>query len=105
MGYEQKDINLDLLMVNNADFNEKKLDTSSFMEVLNRVSQIRGYYYVIGEIVKVVFHYPDVNFRYLVMPEKSLDGGSIVPIDFSQPHVQRLIAKGDAEAVATVLEG
>ena len=39
------------------------------------------------------------------MPDKSLDGGSIVPINFSQPHVQRLIAKGDVDAVSSILGG
>ena len=105
LGFEQNEINLDLIMIENAKFHRQNMTGASFVQNLVRLSEIRNYYQVMGSVIKTMFAYPNVNYRYLVRPSGLLDVDELIPINFTQDHIQQLIAMGDAEAVSTYARG
>ncbi len=102
MGFKEREVNLDLVMIETADFPPEDMSNAGFVRTLLRLSEIRKYYGVMGSVIKTMRMYPSVNYRYLVRPEGMLDVDEVLPINFSQPHIQRLIALGDAQTLATV---
>ena len=77
------------------------MTNANIIRNLMRLSEIRNYYQVVGGVIRTMFAYPNVNYRYLVRPQGTLDADEFIPINFTQEHIQKLIAMGDAAAAYT----
>lgn len=87
LGYKESEINLDLIMIETAEFKEVNMTNANIIQNLIRLSEIRNYYQVIGGVIRTMFAYPNVNYRYLVRPQGELDVDEFIPINFNQEHI------------------
>ena len=74
-------------MIESAKFHRQNMTGASFVQNLVRLSEIRNYYQVMGSVIKTMFAYPNVNYRYLVRPSGLLDVDELIPINFTQDHI------------------
>ena len=59
-----------------------------------RALAIQSYYKTMTDLEQESSFYPDVNFRYTLVPSVEISTG-LVPLDFSREHLDELIALGE----------
>jgi predicted patatin/cPLA2 family phospholipase len=103
MGFEEKDIIVDTILCGKLgmDENKKSLHT---LGVLTRVLEIIRHNNSIRDVVEAVRIYPEINFRYLVAPEKMLPSGS-VPLHFKPKQIEEMIKLGETDGKKAVNKG
>ena len=71
-----------------------------------RYYQIDSYSQSLDDLLHGQEAYPDVNFRYVVVPSKTLPSG-LIPLNFDKKQLQEMIdiGKADAQAVIGLGEG
>jgi len=96
---KDEDIIVDMILCGNHRIKEvDNLHKYSTMQHLLRGHEISSFYNGMGDYNSSLVLFPDVNFRYLVVPSESLSD-SFLPLDFDQKTVDKCfeIGKKDAE--------
>ena len=99
---DQSDIILDIVMTNPISELETQ-NTSSFYAIHNgwRAYQISRHFKQNEDLLRGITSFPNVNYRYIVAPEKSLSWG---PVPLSFKNSDQLIQMGKNDAQRTVEE-
>jgi predicted patatin/cPLA2 family phospholipase len=97
MGYDDKDIVLDVIMLNSAVLSQQDATGVHPLGVLNRVFEIQGYDNAMRDIEFAREVFTDVNFRYVIAPTRNLPSGKI-PLNFSPSQIEAMIKYGYEDA-------
>jgi Patatin-like phospholipase len=99
-----KDIIVDLIF---DDKIQTLPSTTSFttLGVFSRVNQINSYYGGIWYYNQAQEAYPDVNFRYVIIPTQDMPGNPIVPLNFDQSVLEEEIQLGKTDAANVIKKG
>jgi len=103
MDYEQKDIIVDIIRCKpNKILEEADVSKFTTLEMLQRYLQISTKDFFMNTIDEVFRNFPNVNYRYLITPVKTLPS-SFPPLNFSKEEVENMIKIGveDGENVVT----
>lgn len=73
-------------------------------DVFTRSKDIRSYDKSMWYLYNAIQAYPDVNFRYIIIPSKPLAGG-VVPFDFTASNLEAELAQGQADAQTVISNG
>lgn len=101
MGYKDKDIVLDAIMLNSAILPEQNPSGVHALGVLNRIFEIFGFDHAMRDIEIAREVFPDLNFRYAIAPTMKLPSGS-VPLIFSPKEIEDMIKFGFEDAKTAV---
>jgi predicted patatin/cPLA2 family phospholipase len=104
MGYEEKDITVDIIRCKPNKEVEEVEDISKFnsFKMLMRYINISTKNLFMNTIESVLRNFPNVNYRYLIYPVKELPS-SFPPLNFTEEEVEKMINIGieDGENVVT----
>jgi predicted patatin/cPLA2 family phospholipase len=106
LGYADEDIIVDYILcaAKEIDVKEEEIeDYHTIKHALNAWS-IRSYYSGMGDVERTIIFYPEVNFRYTIVPSQKLSSGPI-PLDFSAEHKAFTMAVGHQDAEAALKLG
>lgn len=93
-----EDIIVDMVLCGNHRIKEvDNLHKYSTMQHLLRGHEISSFYNGMNDYNSSLLLYPDVNFRYLIVPSLSLSD-SFLPLDFDQKTVDRCFEVGQLDA-------
>lgn len=73
-------------------------------DVFTRTRDIHSYDNSMWYLYTAMQAYPDVNFRYIIIPSKPLAGG-IVPFDFANSNILSELSEGQSDAEAVIGNG
>ena len=105
LGYKDKDIVVDVLMTQSDKLPPRNADHDSTIPSLIRYLEITEFYSSLNGIERAKSGYPNINFRYLVSPEKDDLPTDWFPFSFSQKKVDLLLERGYNDAVKIMQEG
>ena len=103
MTKDYSEIVVDLLFDYNIT-NVPKETSFKTLDVISRVSEIKGYNSGIWYYNEAARAYPDVKFRYVVIPSSKLPGG-IIPLNFNQTVIEESVQMGKVDAARVIMEG
>lgn len=97
----QSDIIVDLVFC--GDVEDLKVSTTSWttFTVLGRLYTINGYDSEVWYIYNARLAYPEVNFRYTLLPSKTIPG-SLVPLDFKPTDLKEGFDVGVSDALNAI---
>lgn len=97
-----KDIIVDVILCNSAQ-NITRDEQKEYNTISNfqRYQQIRAYYATLSDFYEIVRGYPDVNFRYLLMPQEDLPSG-FLPLGFDHDDMMAMIEIGIREGLKAI---
>lgn len=72
-------------------------------DVEERVDELKKYYHLGWYLFAARAAHPDINYRYVIQPEKSLPGG-IVPLDFDRAGLNAMIELGKKDALEAITQ-
>jgi len=102
---DQSDIIVDMIFCSGAHLAPlpatKKL---TVVDVLNRASAVKSYDSGMWFVYNAMTAYPQVNYRYIIVPSASMPGGP-VPLDFDHQNLVNEIALGTSDAHNVVQNG
>jgi predicted patatin/cPLA2 family phospholipase len=103
-GFSEKDIIVDVILCNSKQL--PRIDTQNYhtLDVLIRYLEINCYDSSMRAIDETRGFFPNVNYRYIVGPSKSLPSGS-VPLTFSPKEIDEMIQIGLNDALNAVDKG
>ena len=105
-GFRDEDIVLDTIFLTGDNLPVR--DTSNFtpLQMHHRTKEIHGYLYNMGIYEKALLDYPDVDFRYVVAPEVSLNPSyEFAPILFNMKRMKRNKQFGYQDAIKAIAAG
>ena len=70
----------------------------------NRFNALKSYYSVMSDVDEAMRAFPDVHFRYLIVPDSPLPSGTI-PLDFKPQSIQEMMERGYKDALNAIREG
>lgn len=99
---DDKNIIVDVILCNTAEMSVIN-DTSHYNTINHwaRYENIKGYYGIISNYEEIMRGYPDVNFRYFVLPETALPSG-FIPLGFKHKDILAMIDIGIQEGTKAV---
>jgi predicted patatin/cPLA2 family phospholipase len=103
MGFKDEEIILDTILCSTSHIPEKEKNLKA-PQVLARIVEIVHYNNSMRDLMDALRFYPNVNFRYLVSPEKHLPSGSL-PIQFDPKKLEEMIQIGIVDGEKTVKDG
>jgi predicted patatin/cPLA2 family phospholipase len=103
MGFAEKDIVVDTVLCNQIGFDPNPKDILT-PGVAFRIIEIMRHDNSIREVIDAVKLYPQINFRYLVAPEKMLPSGEF-PLHFKPEQLEEMIEIGEVDGKKVVEEG
>lgn len=104
-GFKNKDIIIDIVMCSGNLLKDVNPENFTAAQMLYRYYEITQFQKTMIWISQGLSHWPDVNYRYIVYPKKSLDKG-ILPIpNFNTKHLKDLVQIGRNDAKETILAG
>lgn len=92
-GFKDSDIIIDIVMCSGSVIGEADPSNFNSAEMLYRYIQIVQFQRSMIWISQGLAHFPDVEFRHILFPEKPVDKG-FIPIDFSPENIERMIQLG-----------
>lgn len=94
MGFKEEDIVVDVIRCKPNKLVQVK-DVSEFtsLKMLGRYIDISTNNFFMSELNEIYKNFPDVNYRYLITPEKDLPS-SFPPLNFTKEEVEKMIAIG-----------
>ena len=102
---DEKDIIVDMILCGNHRIKEvDNLHKYSTMQHILRGHEISSFYNGMSDYNSSLILYPDVNFRYLIVPSQSLSD-SFLPLDFDQKTVDKCFEVGQKDAENAVKLG
>ena len=101
MGYEDKDIMLDVILSNGKKIDVIDASKYKSLQVLFRYLDISTYGNAMQEVLNAQHDHPDITLRHLVYPSQKITG-SIYPYDFSTKQLEEMVDLGVADAKAAV---
>jgi len=103
-GGVDEDIYLDVILLTGSHY--KPTDASSFngIQMLMRAIELMSYHTSLSGLIQAKDSYPNVNFRYVVQPDKSLPD-STLPMHFNHKHIVKMIDTGIEDAEQVVAKG
>lgn len=97
MGFDDKDIVLDVLLCSGASFFNKDVSHYKTIPMTLRFYEIERFYETMELLVRGMQDYYEVDFRYVVAPTEELES-SIVPMLFKHDDILKMIALGKKDA-------
>lgn len=94
-----KDIILDMVLCGNHKIDRKDdIKTYSTFQHLMRGNELASFYNGMGDYNSSLELYPDVNFRYFIVPSENINSG-LLPLNFNQAQIDQCfrVGKKDAE--------
>ena len=70
-----------------------------------RALSIQRFYKTMSDLEQEESYYPDINFRYTLVPSRSITTMGPVPLDFSREHLDELIELGEQDALDALALG
>lgn len=67
------------------------------VEVMRRVATVKNYDSAMWFVYNAMNAYPNVNYRYIIVPSKTMPGGA-VPLDFDHKNLEQEIELGTSDA-------
>ncbi|CAI2373547.1 unnamed protein product [Moneuplotes crassus] len=102
---DDEDIIIDMVLCGNHRIKEvDNLHKYSTMQHLLRGHEISSFYNGMNDYNSSLLLFPDVNFRYLIVPSESLSD-SFLPLDFDQKTVDRCFEVGQKDAKNAITLG
>jgi len=95
---DEKDIIVDVILCNTAQ-KVRREDTKNWSTMNNyfRYQQISKYYSFLSDYEEIERGYPDVNFRYILVPKDDLPS-SLLTLDFEHEAMMQMIKIGEDQA-------
>lgn len=91
------DIIVDVLMCSGDSLPKVKQDGDKTLQMLGRFLQIHFYSSALDHLLHAFEDNPDIFFRYVIMPTKSL-ASEPLPLQFNQEEIQEMINQGIQDA-------
>jgi hypothetical protein len=104
IGARESDITIDIVMTDGSCLIDANVSDYNAIQMFRRYLQIANYQKTMVWITQGKANFPNVNFRYIVSPVKSIST-EWIPIGFKQKEIQRLIGLGKEDAKRTIEEG
>jgi predicted acylesterase/phospholipase RssA len=102
---DDKDIIVDMVLCGDHKIEKRDdVDRYSTLEHLKRGMEIKSFYNGMSDYNSSIALFPDVTFRYLVVPSENLSSG-LLPLDFSQAQVDKCFRVGKKDAANAVKLG
>jgi hypothetical protein len=83
----QADIIVDLVFCGGVSKLSDSTSTMATLQVMGRVNNIQSYDSEVWYLYNSMLAYPDVNFRYILFPSKTIPG-DLVPLDFRPDSIK-----------------
>lgn len=80
---------------------QEDLSKLSALDHLMRSIEIKQYYNGMSDYFSSMSMYPDVEFRYLIVPTKDI-GASMMPLDFSIEQINKCFDIGRSDALKVI---
>lgn len=90
---KEEDVVVDMVFDNQINGLDTVAREWSTLEVMWRVQKVKSYNTAISYYFNAVNAFPDVNFRYIILPQTALPGG-FVPLDFTKDVLDLEIVLG-----------
>lgn len=99
---DEKDIIVDTILCNGAK-NVTSEDFESYNAISNylRYNHIKGYYGFLSDYEEIKRGYPNVNFRYTVVPKEDLPSG-FLPLGFVHEQIMEMIKIGEEDGAEVI---
>lgn len=95
---DEKDIVIDMVLCGDNRIEKKEaLERYSTLDHLFRGMEIKSFYNGMNDFNSSTVLYPDVEFRYLIVPTENLSSG-FLPLDFSQAQIDKCFEVGKKDA-------
>ena len=102
---DESDIIVDMIFCSGASMNPVSNPSSMVTsDVVARAKNIKDYDHSMWYVYNAMQAYPNVNFRYMIVPSKPL-AGSILPLDFDQANLESELALGESDAANVLSNG
>ena len=101
-GFADKDIILDVILCNSRT-NTTRDETKDYNTINNyhRYNEIKAYYGTLSDYLEIMRGYPDVDFRYFLVPQEDLYSG-FIPLAFDHEAILAMIQIGVKEGAEAV---
>lgn len=97
---DPKDIIVDVVLCSGEKYTDVDPTPDRLINVLIRSLEVLRYDSAMDCVTKAQEAYPDVTFRHILYPQKTLAGGVL---SFTQKEIQEMIQQGYDEAKAAIL--
>ena len=102
---DDSEITIDMVLCGDHKIEMKEnIDRYNTLEHLMRGIELKSFYNGMSDYNSSTILFPEVNFRYLIVPSESLSSG-LLPLDFSQKQVDKCFEVGLKDAKNAVLLG
>lgn len=99
---DEKDIIVDLVLCGDHKIEKKDdIDRYSTLQHFLRGMEVKSFYNGMSDYNSSTILFPDVEFRYLIVPSENLSSG-LLPLDFSQKQVDKCFEVGKKDAKKAV---
>ena len=99
MGYEDKDIVIDVVLSGNPHLPHALASFYNSFGLMKRTFEVQAYYQTMYGLIRAKDGHPEVDFRHVVGPNREM-ANKIVPVEITTDEVkkQMLLGKQDAKA-------
>lgn len=104
LGYEDKEIVLDVILNTAATIKDKETKDYTSIPMLMRYLEIRLFYNTMDLLERAKDGFKDVTFRYTIAPTSKLESG-LLPFSFDSRKIKKNIARGRADAKSAIEKG
>lgn len=105
MGYDEKDIIVDVLMTTTDNLPKRNADNDKTIPSVLRYLEISDFYASVNGITRAIAGFEDINFRYCVNPGDEYLPTNWFPFDFDQKNVDKLLQRGYDDAIKAIQKG
>lgn len=102
---DDSQITVDIIMANNFTLETKDVSQDKPMSMFFRYLEINDYVGLDDDILFAKKDYPNVNFRYMISPSRSLPGPGRIPLEFDHARILDELTLGQADAKNAVNTG
>lgn len=98
------EIILDQLLCVGAEFDDADTSNYKSFQMLMRYLEIYFFYFWIDMTQRAINIYPEVNFRYTIMPIEEIQEATL-PMDFDPADIEKMLEYGERDAIEMVKLG
>jgi predicted patatin/cPLA2 family phospholipase len=103
-GKNDSAIHIDVILLTGTHYKPQDCTNFNGIRMLMRTIELMSYHNAISGLVQAQESYPNVDFRYVIQPQKTLPD-SILPISFNHQDIKQMIKQGAQDAIQQVQRG
>jgi len=96
-GFSDQDIIVDVIMTSSANLKDVQNKNEKSVDLLFRYFEISSYYNAMDGLLRARFAYPNVTFRYVISPTRSIPTSGY-PLNMDKNQIEEVFEMGKIDA-------